>query len=303
MKYDMRDKSSQLLEFIRWVALQGVSLDSRGDFILMARNLIERGLDSDTMGAELRDGILSGLLSEYPEDHEIYQTMRAELKALAERSGGMNLRTVMKYSSTAVHCGLHEIRGRNKYCGPSALAAITGLSTDICARYLRIANEGLSNRVKGIETEMVTPALAEMGYETETRNFGDERPAYLNTGWSGIPWDTWQKHYLPDRRPMILAVRETGTRGSGHFIAIREGWIADSGDMIGRKPVRILDELYYPKVNFGNGTQARKPRKNDFVISWPEMAKTLELFVSSAIVVTGFSRAIVHGGACVASRG
>jgi len=56
---------------------------------------------------------------------------------------------------------LHEIKGRNRYCGPAAIAALTGCTTDEAAVVIRSVSRQES--VKGVHTHHLMQALALFG--------------------------------------------------------------------------------------------------------------------------------------------
>ncbi len=55
----------------------------------------------------------------------------------------------------------HSIKGKNRYCGPSAMATVLGVTTDHAARVIR----GLSGErwVKGVSTHHITAAMEQLG--------------------------------------------------------------------------------------------------------------------------------------------
>jgi hypothetical protein len=60
---------------------------------------------------------------------------------------------------------LHQIHGRNKYCGPSAISAITGYSSDDAARVIR--HHSGQRAVKGAHQRHVTAALRDFGIQSD----------------------------------------------------------------------------------------------------------------------------------------
>ena len=55
----------------------------------------------------------------------------------------------------------HPIKGRNRYCGPAAMATILGVTTDHAARVLR----GLTGErwIKGVSVQHLTAAMEQLG--------------------------------------------------------------------------------------------------------------------------------------------
>ena len=60
---------------------------------------------------------------------------------------------------------LHQIHGKNRYCGPAAISAITGASTDDAAYAIRCRSG--QRFVKGSEDRHVLEALLESGVFAE----------------------------------------------------------------------------------------------------------------------------------------
>lgn len=56
---------------------------------------------------------------------------------------------------------LHPIKGRNRYCGPSAMATVLGVTTDHAARVIR----GFSGErwIKGVSTDHLTASMEQLG--------------------------------------------------------------------------------------------------------------------------------------------
>lgn len=65
---------------------------------------------------------------------------------------------------------LHPIKGRNRYCGPAAMAAVLGVTTDHAARVIR----GLTGekRIKGVSVQHLTAAMEQLGVRVRYTRIG-----------------------------------------------------------------------------------------------------------------------------------
>lgn len=114
---------------------------------------------------------------------------------------------------------LNTITGRNKYCGPAAVSAVAGVSTDRAAALMR--HKGGRRSIRGAFNHEVLGAFR-----------------YL--GWDNIMTDSFRK----GRRP-TLARWLDGDRCrksaylvnvTGHYVVVRGDWFADSRQ---REPVHV----------------------------------------------------------------
>ena len=113
---------------------------------------------------------------------------------------------------------LHRIAGRAAKCGPSAMAAVTGLPTHDCAALLReVTGRTQIHGVHGYEL-MVAMTLA--GWHCErTVHPRAIRPTLA----------AWLRAHDTAADSFVLVVRR-------HFVAVGNGEIADSGWMFSRRP-------------------------------------------------------------------
>lgn len=103
---------------------------------------------------------------------------------------------------------LHSIKGKNSYCGPAAIAALTGVTTDDAARELRAVSG--RRAIKWCYTSELVAALERLGYRaTETR--------------------------VGDNPTLARWLRERENRGvativlvTGHFVAVKGNKFADN---------------------------------------------------------------------------
>ena len=135
---------------------------------------------------------------------------------------------------------LHRITGRATKCGPSAISAIAGVPTHEAAATIRRLFDRRS--VNGVFMDELAAALAEFGwtpdYAIRHPKFRERRFARSEEAWerifAGVPFD---------ERAMTLGTfldpAPAGTwaiSASNHFVAYGDGFVADSGAWVSRKP-------------------------------------------------------------------
>ncbi len=135
---------------------------------------------------------------------------------------------------------LHRITGRATKCGPSAISAIAGVPTHEAAATIRRLFDRRS--VNGVFMDELAAALAEFGwmpdYAIRHPKLRERRFARREEAWerifAGVPFD---------ERAMTLGTfldpAPAGTwaiSASNHFIAYADGFVADSGAWVSRKP-------------------------------------------------------------------
>ena len=135
---------------------------------------------------------------------------------------------------------LHRITGRATKCGPSAISAIAGVPTHEAAAVIRRLFDRRS--VNGVFMDELAAALAEFGwtpdYAIRHPKLRQRRFARSEEAWerifAGVPFDV---------RAMTLGTfldpAPAGTwaiSASNHFIAYSDGFVADSGAWLSRKP-------------------------------------------------------------------
>ena len=113
---------------------------------------------------------------------------------------------------------LHRIVGRAGKCGPSAIAAVTGLPTHDCAALLREVTG--RQQIHGVHGYELMAAMSLAGWHCERRL---HRPAERPT------LAAWLDAHDTFAHSFVLVVRH-------HFVAIGNGEIADSGWMYERRP-------------------------------------------------------------------
>ena len=136
---------------------------------------------------------------------------------------------------------LHEIRGRNVYCGPAAIAAVSGITTDEAARLYRFFT--FQTQTRSVGQRGTIDVLNHLGFDVEIEV--PESPTSLRAFVTGQ--DSKQLNCLK-----LISVPR-------HFLAIHKLMIADSENMV---PVHFeksadieedVDEIYWLSL-------ARKPK-------------------------------------------
>ena len=113
---------------------------------------------------------------------------------------------------------LHRIVGRAGKCGPSAMSAVTGLTTQDCAALLREVTG--RTQIHGVHAYELMAAMALAGWRCErTLHRGAARPTLA----------AWLRDHDTAAASFVLVVRR-------HFVALGNGEIADSGFMYDRRP-------------------------------------------------------------------
>ena len=107
---------------------------------------------------------------------------------------------------------LHRIVGRAGKCGPSAMAAVTGLPTHECAALLREVTG--RTQIHGVQSYELMAAMALAGWRCQrTLHRGAARPTLA----------AWLRDHDTFAHSFVLVVRH-------HFVAVGSGEIADSAD-------------------------------------------------------------------------
>ena len=113
---------------------------------------------------------------------------------------------------------LHRVLGRAGKCGPSAMAAVTGLPTHECAALLREVTG--RTQIHGVQAYELMAAMALAGWRCDrTLHRGAARPTLA----------AWLRDHDTFADSFVLVVRH-------HFVAVGSGEIADSGWMFSRRP-------------------------------------------------------------------
>ena len=135
---------------------------------------------------------------------------------------------------------LHRIAGRATKCGPSAISAIAGVPTHEAAAVIRRLFDRPS--VNGVFIDELAETLAEFGwmpdYAIRHPKYRNRRHARREEVWerifAGIPFDV-----AAMTLGTFLDPTPAGTwaiSASNHYIAYGDGFVADSGAWLSRKP-------------------------------------------------------------------
>ena len=137
---------------------------------------------------------------------------------------------------------LHRITGRATKCGPSAISAIAGVPTHEAAGIIRCLFDRPS--VNGVFIDELAATLEQFGwapdYVLRHPNYRNRRFARRESEWERIFAD------VPfDERAITLGTfldaAPSGTwavLAGNHFVAYADGFVADSGAWLSRKPAQ-----------------------------------------------------------------
>ena len=135
---------------------------------------------------------------------------------------------------------LHRITGRATKCGPSAISAIAGVPTHEAASVIRRLFDRPS--VNGVFIDELAAALAEFGwmpdYAIRHPKYRERRHARREEVWdrlfADIPTDVCAITLGTFLDPVPAGTRAISA--SNHFVAYGDGFVADSGAWLARKP-------------------------------------------------------------------
>ena len=135
---------------------------------------------------------------------------------------------------------LHRITGRATKCGPSAISAIAGVPTHEAAAVIRHLFDRPS--VNGVFIDELAAALAEFGWRPD---YALRHPNYRNRRYARRD-EVWERIFAAvpfDQRAITLRTfldpAPAGTwaiSAGNHFVAYADGFVADSGAWLSRKP-------------------------------------------------------------------
>jgi len=139
---------------------------------------------------------------------------------------------------------LHRITGRAVKCGPAAISAIVGVPTHEAAAVIRRLFDRPS--VNGVHTDELAAALEEFGW---TPDYALRHPKYRERRYPRRE-EVWERIFAEvpfEVRAITLGTfldpAPAGTwaiSAGGHFVAYADGFVADSGAWLSRKPARWL---------------------------------------------------------------
>lgn len=133
---------------------------------------------------------------------------------------------------------LHKPHGKNRYCGPAAISAVTGVSTDEAAAVTRMLTGRRS--VKGMHDGEMVRALQALGCRVE-----EVGRAVRETQRSGktrrLTLQEWlDRRAERERKSLMVAIV------TGHFVAVKGDLVVDS--LAKREPRHILSDPSRNKV-------------------------------------------------------
>ena len=167
---------------------------------------------------------------------------------------------------------MHNITGRNGYCGPSALSCVLGIPTDAVSKVVREVVRKNKTPVRGMGLADVSATLDHFGYVYDSTVFSKNRPTFSQ----------WIEQYGDTDDFYLLA---TGN----HWIVYNQGEVADSGAWFGRKPKplpakarRRTRAKYHIKVlsdsHVQHAVEKRKKRKR----LGPPITETKDMAINEA---------------------
>jgi hypothetical protein len=89
---------------------------------------------------------------------------------------------------------LHPIRGRNGYCGPGVISALTGVTTDEAAALLRLQTG--RKQIRGVTPNELLPTLRNLGFWTERFQIFAEDTDLTLGEWLEVHTASWTGAYL-----------------------------------------------------------------------------------------------------------
>ena len=140
---------------------------------------------------------------------------------------------------------LNRVKGRNGYCGPAVISAITGCSTDDAARSIR-ENTG-RGRITGVTDCELAITMAEFGFRV-TEIIGHEKYRSMVMRMAKSPFINTDANPIFGRGLTLgkfAAMAQQGAYLKGiwaivvgnHWVVMADGMIADNGTMFSRKPM------------------------------------------------------------------
>jgi hypothetical protein len=128
-----------------------------------------------------------------------------------------NVLSILASGDPARHRLLSAPHGRNVWCGPAALSAVTGCSTDLAALLVardRYATD-CARRIRGVRgtyTAEICRALNRLGWNAVPNTFPSHDRESLAS---------WLRRFRGDRRARIVSA-------ANHWVAAQDGYVADS---------------------------------------------------------------------------
>ena len=136
---------------------------------------------------------------------------------------------------------LHRIAGRAVKCGPSAISAIAGVPTHEAAAVIRRLFDRPS--VNGVHIDELAAALEEFGFVPD---YALRHPNYRERPYARRQ-EVWERLFadvpFEVRAVTLGTLLDAAPAGAwavsagNHFVACGDGFVADSGAWLSRKPV------------------------------------------------------------------
>lgn len=200
-----------------------------------------------------------------------------------------NVLSRLAATDPARHRLLSAPHGRNVWCGPAALSALTGCSTDLAA--LLVAQErygtDCARRIRGVRgtyTAEICRALGRLGWDAVSNTFPScDRESLAS----------WLRRIRGDRRAKIVSAAH-------HWMAVQDGYVADSrGGLVRADGSALRRALVVDVIN------AERSRLVDFTSLEAElldMARTARATRPAARARTEWTVALVNAEGAVHAR-
>lgn len=161
---------------------------------------------------------------------------------------------------------LHKIKGKNKYCGPAALSAAFGISSQYAAKLIRTCCSGYHGGVKG--TYGASLKIVFDHYDVESTYSG------IIPRNEQVTFNQWVKETFPHypNSTFIVAVKN-------HWITIRDGYFIDR--VVSKNKPVLISDYPHPRakvtdvIEITGGTLPAEPKKKAILEGKPESIRHL----------------------------
>lgn len=115
----------------------------------------------------------------------------------------------------------YKLRGKNRWCGPSAISLLTSITTDEAADFIRNQRGRRSNRVMGTWPHECIKVLKRIGYKVKHHTFEESMT------WREF-WEDGRSVYPKRGNPYDLRSVRGMLQTSDHFVAVWDWNWADN---------------------------------------------------------------------------
>jgi len=162
---------------------------------------------------------------------------------------------------------LHKIKGKNKYCGPAALSAAFGISSQYAAKLIRTHHCGAYNgSVKGTWGDSLKRVFDACGVDSTYSGIIPRNEQ--------VTFNQWVKETFPHypNSTFIVAVKN-------HWITIHNGYFIDR--VVSKNKPVLISDYPYPRakvtdvIEITGGTLPAEPKKKSILSGKPESIRHL----------------------------